>query len=173
MTSNIGSRDIKATGGIGFSQGTEKDKYQAMKGNIEDALKRVFNPEFLNRVDDAIIFHALERHHLYQIIDIAARELFTRMTSLGITIELTKGAKEFLSDKGFDPAFGARPLRRAVQKYVEDPLAEEILRGTFQNGSKVRVKLNRKKESLEFVDSSRDKGSDEIKEEGEEVVDSN
>jgi len=110
---------------------------------------------------------------LYQIIDIAARELFTRMTSLGITIELTKGAKEFLSDKGFDPAFGARPLRRAVQKYVEDPLAEEILRGTFQNGSKVRVKLNRKKESLEFVDSSRDKGSDEIKEEGEEVVDSN
>ncbi|MEK6650190.1 MAG: ATP-dependent Clp protease ATP-binding subunit [Bacteroidota bacterium] len=172
MTSNIGSRDIKVGGGIGFSQGSEKDKYQAMKGNIEDALKRVFNPEFLNRVDDAIIFHALERQHLHLIIDIAARELFGRMTSMGISIEMTKGAKEFLADKGFDPAFGARPLRRAVQKYVEDPIAEEILKGVFQNGSKVKVKLNRKKDVLEFVDLSKDKG-DEIKEEGEQVADSN
>jgi ATP-dependent Clp protease ATP-binding subunit ClpC len=135
-------------------------------------LKRVFNPEFLNRVDDAIIFHALERQHLHQIIDIAARELFGRMTSMGITIEMTKGAKEFLADKGFDPAFGARPLRRAVQKYVEDPVAEEILKGVFSNGSRVKVKLNRKKEGLEFSDSSKDKG-DEMKEEGEQIADSN
>ena len=172
MTSNIGSRDIKFGGGIGFSQGTDKDKYQSMKGNIEDALKRVFNPEFLNRVDDAIIFHALERQHLHQIIDIAARELFGRMTSMGITIDMTKGAKEFLADKGFDPAFGARPLRRAVQKYVEDPVAEDILKGVFQNGSKVKVRLNRKKDGLEFADSTKDKG-DEMKEEGEQIADSN
>jgi ATP-dependent Clp protease ATP-binding subunit ClpC len=172
MTSNIGSRDIKMTGGIGFSQGTEKDRYAAMKGSIEDALKRVFNPEFLNRVDDTIVFHSLERQHLHQIIDIAARELFGRMTSMGITIEMTKGAKEFLADKGFDPAFGARPLRRAVQKYVEDPVAEDILKGVFQNGSKVKVKLNRKKDGLDFVDSSKDKG-DEMKEEGEQIADSN
>ncbi len=172
MTSNIGSRDIKVGGGIGFSQGTEKDKYAAMKGSIEDALKRVFNPEFLNRVDDTIVFHSLERQHLHQIIDIAARELFGRMTSMGITIEMTKGAKEFLADKGFDPAFGARPLRRAVQKYVEDPIAEDILKGVFQNGSRVKVKLNRKKDGLDFVESSKDKG-DEMKEEGEQIADSN
>jgi len=92
---------------------------------------------------------------------------------MGINLEMTKGAKEFLADKGFDPAFGARPLRRAVQKYVEDPLAEEILKGTFQTGSKVRVKLNRKKDTLLFTEGNKDKGNDEAKEEGEEVMDSN
>jgi ATP-dependent Clp protease ATP-binding subunit ClpC len=173
MTSNIGSRDIRVTGGFGFGTQSGDDKYKAMKSNIEDALKRVFNPEFLNRVDDAIIFHNLEREHILQIIDIASQELLERMTSMGITVELTRSAKEFLADKGFDPAFGARPLRRAVQKYVEDPLAEEILKGTFTAGSKVKVKYNKKTEDLRFVDSSKDKGDDEIKELGEEVLDQN
>jgi len=172
MTSNIGSRDIKATGAIGFSPGSEKDRYQAMKGNIEDALKRVFNPEFLNRVDDAIIFHSLEREHIHKIIDIAAKDLFSRMTAMGINIEIAKAAKEFLADKGFDPAFGARPLRRAVQKYVEDPLAEEILKGTFQAGTRVRVRLNKKKDALSFSGSKKKAGDDAPAEEGEEVMDS-
>ena len=143
-----------------------------MKGNIEDALKRVFNPEFLNRVDDAIVFHSLEREHLHKIIDIAAKDLFVRMESMGISIEITKGAKEFLADKGFDPAFGARPLRRAVQKYVEDPLAEEILKGTFVAGTKVRVRLNKKKEALSFSGKKKKAGNDEPREQDEEVVDS-
>ncbi|MBI3787518.1 MAG: ATP-dependent Clp protease ATP-binding subunit [Ignavibacteriales bacterium] len=171
MTSNIGSRDIKTTGGFGFGTQSTSDKYSAMKGHIEDALKRVFNPEFLNRVDDTIVFHSLERENILQIIDIASQDLIKRMTSMGITIELTKGAKEFLADKGFDPAFGARPLRRAIQKYVEDPLAEEILKGSFVNGSKVKVKYSKKADELKFVDSTKDKGNDEVKEQDEEVAD--
>ncbi|HTY39081.1 MAG TPA: ATP-dependent Clp protease ATP-binding subunit [Bacteroidota bacterium] len=171
MTSNIGTRDIKATGSMGFGTKTEADKYSAMKGHIEDALKRVFNPEFLNRVDDTIVFHSLERQHILQIIDIASQDLVKRMAAMGIAIELTKPAKEFLSDKGFDPAFGARPLRRALQKYVEDPLAEEILKGSFQHGSTIKVKFSKKAEELRFVDSSKDKGGDEVKEQDEEVAD--
>ena len=173
MTSNIGSRDIRIGGGFGFGADSDKDKHETMKGSIEDALKRVFNPEFLNRVDDAIIFRRLEREHLFQIIDIAAKDLFSRMASMGISIEISKAGKEFLADKGFDPAFGARPLRRAVQKYVEDPLAEEILKGSFTQGSRVQVKFNKKTESLEFVDSSKSKGGDEMKEEDEQVADLN
>ena len=134
-------------------------------------MKRVFNPEFLNRVDETIVFHNLERDHILKIIDIAAKDLIDRMASMGITIDLTKAAKEFLADKGYDPAFGARPLRRAVQKYVEDSLAEEILKGTFAQGSKVKVKFSKKSEELKFVDSSKDKGGDELKEQDEEVAD--
>lgn len=173
MTSNIGSRDIKVTGGFGFGQDSHEDKYSTMKGRIEDALKRVFNPEFLNRVDDTIVFHNLEREHILQIIDIIAKDLFNRMNAMGILIELTKAAKEFLADKGFDPAFGARPLRRTIQKYVEDPLAEEILRGTFTNGTKVKVRFNKKAEELKFIDASKEKGGDEVKEQDEEVADVN
>ena len=170
MTSNIGSRDIKATGGFGFGTQTSGDKYSAMKGHIEDALKRVFSPEFLNRVDDTIVFHNLERENILSIIDISSKDLIKRMESMGITIEFAKSAKEFLADKGFDPAFGARPLRRALQKYVEDPLAEEILKGTFVNGSKVKVRFSKKTEELKFVDSNKDRG-DEVKEQDEEVAD--
>ncbi|MCI0707703.1 MAG: ATP-dependent Clp protease ATP-binding subunit [Ignavibacteriae bacterium] len=171
MTSNIGSRDIKVGGGLGFGLQTDKDKYQSMKSNIEDALKRIFNPEFLNRVDDTLVFHSLEREHILRIIDISLKELLGRMTSMGIGVELTKPAKEFLADKGFDPAFGARPLRRAVQKYVEDPLAEQILKGTFQTGAKVKVKYSKKAEDLKFVDSTKDTGGDEFKEIDEEIAD--
>jgi ATP-dependent Clp protease ATP-binding subunit ClpC len=171
MTSNIGTRDIKTTGGIGFGTQSEQDKYSAMKGRIEDALKRVFNPEFLNRIDDTIVFHSLERSHILSIIDIALRDLLKRMEGMGIVIELTDGAKEFLADKGFDPAFGARPLRRALQKYVEDPLAEEILKGSYAHGSKISVGFDQKSEELNFVGTKKDKGSDEVKEQDEHVAD--
>jgi ATP-dependent Clp protease ATP-binding subunit ClpC len=171
MTSNIGSRDIKVTGALGFGLQSSNDKYTQMKGAIEDALKRVFNPEFLNRVDDSIIFHNLEREHMFKIIDIAAKELVTRMGSMGISIELTPEAREFIADKGFDPAFGARPLRRTIQKYVEDKLAEEVLKGTFAHGSKVLVKLTESKEELEFVNASKNEGGNEVKEEDKRVAD--
>jgi ATP-dependent Clp protease ATP-binding subunit ClpC len=128
MTSNIGARDIKNLGkGIGFSQTEQDFNYQTMKSTVEDALKRVFNPEFLNRIDDVIVFHPLEKKHIHDIIELMAAELFGRALDVGISVELDESAKAFLVDKGYDPKFGARPLRRAIQKYVEDPMAEAIL----------------------------------------------
>ena len=140
MTSNIGARDIKNLGkGIGFSQGSVDFDYNTLKSTVEDALKRVFNPEFLNRIDDVIVFHPLEKKHIYEIIDIMASELFARAEGIGIRIELTKDAKDFLVEKGFDAKFGARPLRRAIQKYVEDPMAEAILASDLGSGDKITI----------------------------------
>jgi ATP-dependent Clp protease ATP-binding subunit ClpC len=153
MTSNVGTRDLKRGGGYGFGTGSAKDEYGNMKSTIEDALKRVFNPEFLNRIDDTIIFHPLERQHILQIIDIQMRDLIKRIEAMGITIQLAKQAKEFLAEKGFDPAFGARPLRRALQKYLEDPVAEELLKGKYAEKSSIRVKLNKKTGELKFTRS--------------------
>jgi ATP-dependent Clp protease ATP-binding subunit ClpC len=168
MTSNIGTRDIKVTGGIGFGIGdTSKDRYETMKATIEEAVKRVFNPEFLNRVDEIIIFKPLEKEHIIQIIDIAIRDLVKRLEGMGMTLELTRSAKEFIADRGYDPAFGARPLRRAVQKYLEDPLAEEILKGKFSSGSIIRAKVSKSKDSLVFYEVSRQKSEpEELTEEG-------
>ncbi len=158
MTSNIGARDIKiGTGGFGFGDATVHDMYKTMKNTIEEALKRVFNPEFLNRVDETIVFHSLEKSDILKAIDIATKDLFKRMNSMNITVELNKAAKEFVVEKGFDPNFGARPLRRALQKYIEDPIAEEILKGKFGEGSKIRVKFNKKTETLKFVDANKNR----------------
>ncbi len=150
MTSNIGTRDLKRTGGFGFGAPTPKDEYDTMKGVIEEALKRVFNPEFLNRIDDTIIFHPLDKGHIMDIIQIQMRDLMKRVSSMGITVELTKKAKEFLADKGFDPSFGARPLRRALQKYLEDPIAEELLKGRYPEGTTIKVKVNKRTGELRF-----------------------
>ncbi|HTK80815.1 MAG TPA: ATP-dependent Clp protease ATP-binding subunit [Bacteroidota bacterium] len=161
MTSNIGARDIKASGSFGFgSSDAPKDFYKTMKVTIEDAVKRVFNPEFLNRIDDTIVFHSLERVHIDKIIDIQMRELVKRMASMEISISLNKQAREFLVDKGYDPAFGARPLKRALQKYIEDPIAEEILKNKFGQGSQIKVKFNPKTESLKFTESRKRKKGD-------------
>jgi len=157
MTSNIGSRDIKTGGGFGFGADSPKDTYTAMKNTIEEALKRVFNPEFLNRVDEAIVFHSLTKEHINQIVEIQMRELVKRMSTMKITIHLTKHAREFLVEKGFDPAFGARPLKRALQKHLEDPIAEEILRNKFSDESIINVKYNKKTDSLRFSEGSRAK----------------
>ncbi len=121
---------------------------------IDEAVKRVFNPEFLNRIDDTIVFHQLNKEDITKIIDIQVKELFKRMSSMNISIELSKQAKEFLAEKGYDQLYGARPLRRALQKYVEDPVAEEILKGTFSEGSFIKVKLNKKKDELLFTSGS-------------------
>ncbi len=152
MTSNIGARDIKNLGkGIGFSQGDVDFDYNTLKSTVEDALKRVFNPEFLNRIDDVIVFHPLEKKHIFEIIDIMASELFVRAESIGINIVLTKEAKEFLVDKGFDAKFGARPLRRAIQKYVEDPMAEAILASDLGSGDSMTIGLHEGELSFETV----------------------
>ena len=147
MTSNIGARDIKNLGkGIGFSQSDVTMNYSTMKSTVEDALKRVFNPEFLNRIDDVIVFHPLEKSHIFEIIDIMVAELLKRANDLGIDVSLTESAKEFLAEKGYDPQFGARPLRRAIQKYIEDPMAESILGSDLSEGDMITMTYDDKKE---------------------------
>jgi len=152
MTSNIGARDIKNLGkGIGFASGDESVfDYAKMKSTIQDALKKVFNPEFLNRIDDVITFRPLEKADIFQIIDIICEELFGRISDLGYDTEITKGAKEFITDKGFDPKYGARPLKRAIQKYVEDPLAEALLEEKRELGSTIKIKMNKSRDGLDF-----------------------
>jgi ATP-dependent Clp protease ATP-binding subunit ClpC len=155
MTSNIGAREIRKTGTLGFGEPSVKDGYQTMKKTLEDSMKRIFNPEFLNRIDDTIVFHNLDKEHILKIIDISVRKLFERVGTLGLKIEMTKAAKDFLADKGFDKDFGARPLRRAIQRHVEDPLSEEILKGNISQGSTVLIKLNKKLGELVFYDTSK------------------
>jgi len=151
MTSNIGARDIKNMGqGIGFAPSDTTFDYAKMKSVIQDALRRVFNPEFLNRVDDVIVFKPLVREDIFKIIDNMADDLFKRIKDLGYDIDMTKGAKEFLAEKGFDQKYGARPLRRAIQKYVEDPLAEELLGNERAEGSTIKVKMNGARDGLTF-----------------------
>ncbi|MFN3283893.1 MAG: AAA family ATPase, partial [Pseudothermotoga sp.] len=133
MTSNIGGTLInksKKTMGFVSSEDAQKD-YQEMKNLVLEEVKKTFRPEFLNRVDEIIVFHSLTREHIEKIIDILVSDVQERLVSKGITLKLTKEAKQFLIEKGYDPIFGARPLKRAIQQYLEDPLAEEILRGKF------------------------------------------
>ncbi|HFE65130.1 MAG TPA: ATP-dependent Clp protease ATP-binding subunit [Caldithrix sp.] len=117
-----------------------------MKEKISQELKRIFNPEFLNRLDDTIFFRKLSKKEVTKIIDLLVGEMMERLLERNITLELSEGAKEFLAEKGYDPILGARPLKRALQKYVEDPLADEILNGRFEDGSTVKIKMKNKKE---------------------------
>ncbi len=136
MTSNIGVRDLKDFGaGIGFTTSAKAAQQDdVVKTTIQAALKKAFTPEFLNRLDDVIVFNSLSREHIHKIIDLSLDKLFRRMLALGYQVQLTDKAKDFLSDKGFDPQYGARPLNRAIQRYLEDPLAEELLRGNVVEG---------------------------------------
>ncbi len=136
MTSNIGARDLKDFGaGIGFStKARENAMDDLMKSTIQSALKKTFSPEFLNRLDDIIVFNSLDKAHIHQIIDITLKSLFRRITDMGYHVELSDKAKDFLSEKGYDPQYGARPLNRAIQKYLEDQVAEEILKGEINEG---------------------------------------
>ncbi|MEY3644253.1 MAG: hypothetical protein RLZZ207_948 [Bacteroidota bacterium] len=136
MTSNIGVRDLKDFGaGIGFANRAKADNMdEIMKSTIQSALKKAFSPEFLNRLDDVVVFNSLSKEHIFQIIDISLGKLFHRITDLGYKIELTEKAKDFLANKGYDQQYGARPLNRAIQKYLEDAIAEEILKGDLSEG---------------------------------------
>ncbi|MFT6337738.1 MAG: ATP-dependent Clp protease ATP-binding subunit ClpC [Halioglobus sp.] len=152
MTSNIGVRDLKDFGaGIGFATQSKKDNIdEIMKSTIQSALKKTFSPEFLNRLDDVIIFNSLERKHIHKIIDISLGHLFARITEIGYKVELTDAAKDFMSEKGYDPQFGARPLNRAIQKYLEDPVAEEILQGDIKEGDTLLADYDGKSEVLKI-----------------------
>ena len=154
MTTNIGARDIKNIGSFGFGSEKAEDKYASLKNTLEDAMKRLFNPEFLNRVDETIVFRSLEKEDILKIIDIELRDLFKNIKDNKMHFALDDTAKNFLVEKGFDQKYGARPLRRAIQKYVEDPIAEEILRGSFKDGSKINAKHFPPSEDLVFIDEN-------------------
>ncbi|SFI81295.1 ATP-dependent Clp protease ATP-binding subunit [Myroides guanonis] len=150
MTSNIGSRQLKDFGqGVGFGTQTKKDQSnEYSKSVIENALKKAFAPEFLNRIDDIVVFNALEKDDIHKIIDIELEKLYKRLEELEYHLILKDEAKDFIADKGFDKQYGARPLKRAIQKYIEDPLAEEIVNAKIQAGDEIEMSLSDDKESL-------------------------
>ncbi len=149
MTSNLGGRQIVSGGQkLGFKQVDGAQAFSNIKTTVQDELKRTFNPEFLNRIDDVIVFHALVRDDMKQIVNILLGQFGARLKLQDITLELTTEAQELLIDKGFDPALGARPLKRAIQRLLEDPFAEFILRGQIPPGS--NVKVSRKDDALDF-----------------------
>ena len=150
MTSNIGARKLKDFGnGVGFGTSAKiNQEGNNSKSVIINALKKAFAPEFLNRIDDVIIFNNLQLNHINKIIDIELEKLFTRTEELGYKIKLTKKAKDFIAEKGFDKQYGARPLKRAIQKYLEDELAEEIIKSKIQTGDNIKVDLNKDKSKL-------------------------
>lgn len=150
MTSNIGARKLKDFGtGIGFGTSSQKEQEDAnAKSIIENALKKSFAPEFLNRIDDVIVFNPLEREDINKIIDIELNKLLLRIKDLGYILVLSDTAKDYIADKGFDKQYGARPLKRAIQKYIEDALAEEIITSHLQDGDKILIDLNKEKDEL-------------------------
>jgi ATP-dependent Clp protease ATP-binding subunit ClpC len=153
MTSNIGARQLADFGtGVGFGTKTQVDQVvENSKVVIQNALRKAFSPEFLNRVDDMIIFHSLKREDIHKIIDLELEKLFGRIISLGYTIEMSDKAKDFICDKGYDEKFGARPLKRAIQKYIEDPLAEEIVKANLSEGDKIILDIEEGKEELKVT----------------------
>jgi ATP-dependent Clp protease ATP-binding subunit ClpC len=166
MTSNIGARQLKDFGqGVGFSTTAKTNQVDShSRGVIENALKRAFAPEFLNRVDDVVVFNTLGKDEIFKIIDIELKSLFGRVHTLGYEIKLTDVAKDFIAEKGFDINFGARPLKRAIQKYLEDPIAEEILKGEVNEGDVLEIDYN--KESDQIVVENRNSGKKQKEEEG-------
>jgi len=156
MTSNIGTRDIKLDKVFGFGDSTGKTDYDKIKGMIEESVKRVFSPEFLNRIDEMVVFKQLEKTDIVKIVDIGITRLLSRIQLQGVKIDVTKSALEFLAEKGYDQNYGARPLRRAIQKYLEDPLSEEILKGNLKDGGRIKVKFKKGNEVLTFSEEKSD-----------------
>ena len=152
MTSNIGARELKDFGqGIGFNTlAKQTNSVDNNNGVIEKALKRAFSPEFLNRIDDVIIFNSLNKEDINKIIDIEMNNLLKRIETLGYTVKISEAAKDFIAEKGFDAKFGARPLKRAIQKYFEDPLSEEIINAQIKEGDMIQVSLSKEKTTLEM-----------------------
>jgi ATP-dependent Clp protease ATP-binding subunit ClpC len=165
MTSNIGARQLKEFGtGVGFGTSARKEGAEdASKGVIENALKKAFAPEFLNRIDDVIMFNSLSKENIHKIIDIELASLFGRIQKLGFTIKITDAAKDFIVEKGYDENYGARPLKRAIQKYLEDPMAEEMIKNNLTEGDEIEVDYDKEKEEI-IVNTIKPKGKKSKKE---------
>jgi ATP-dependent Clp protease ATP-binding subunit ClpC len=146
MTSNLGTADLRKAN-VGFGKSDEAVSYERMKEKVNDALKQHFRPEFLNRIDETIVFHELSKDEVIQIVDLMIKRTAVQLESQGIGLELTQDAKYFLGDRGYDPTLGARPLRRAIQRMVEDPLSERLLHTSFRAGEIVVVDVEDDPES--------------------------
>ncbi|MEN8262415.1 MAG: ATP-dependent Clp protease ATP-binding subunit [Nitrospirota bacterium] len=160
MTSNVGTKFIENATPLGFQQSTTKNKYRTIKDSVLDELKKTFNPEFLNRIDDIVVFHQLEKDHLVDIVNLLVDELNRQLIDQDLAIEVSEDFIEWLIDKNYQPSYGARPMRRAIQRHLEDPLSEEILKGKFKDVKKVKVVLENdhptfiESEVEEFVSST-------------------
>ncbi|HET7552485.1 MAG TPA: ATP-dependent Clp protease ATP-binding subunit [Gemmatimonadaceae bacterium] len=150
MTSNVGARDITKGKGLGFAAPDDGETFERIQEKVKDEIQKVFNPEFLNRLDDVIVFHPLTKEHISQIVGILLKDVQRRLQEEEITLKLTPAATDFLSTHGFDEHFGARPLKRAIQKYIEDPLSEKILVGDFSKGDELDVDVAPDGAKLEF-----------------------
>lgn len=152
MTSNIGTRYVARNGGIlGFEAATQPNAEDKFVDDISESLKRTFRPEFLNRIDEVVIFHTLTRANVMQIVDLQMHEIEGRLGEQGIHLHLADAAKGWLADKGYDPAFGARPLRRTLQRYVESPLSQQLLNGAFTAGDTIDIDLDLATDKLTFA----------------------
>ncbi|WP_367390200.1 ATP-dependent Clp protease ATP-binding subunit [Lewinella sp. LCG006] len=162
MTSNIGVRQLKDFGqGVGFKTSAREEAAEThSKSVIQNALKRTFSPEFLNRIDDVVIFNSLDQDEIFQIINITLKDLFDRLAGMEYTLQLSEAAKKFVAEKGFDPQFGARPLQRAIQKYIEDPLAEFILTNNPAAGAVLEAVMNEKEDGLDITLTTEEVNSD-------------
>ncbi len=150
MTSNVGARDITKGKGLGFTTGDSVQSFERMQEKVKEELKVVFNPEFLNRLDDVIVFHPLSREHISQIVSILLKDVRKRLAEDELTIKLTDAATELLVKNGYDEAYGARPLKRSIQKFIEDPLSEKILLGEFTKGDEIEVDAAADGSKLDF-----------------------
>jgi ATP-dependent Clp protease ATP-binding subunit ClpC len=149
MTSNLGTQDLRKAN-VGFGKADEAVSYTRMKEKVSDALKQHFRPEFLNRIDDVIVFHELSIEEVTRVVDLMVKRTVDQLTSQGLGLELTTPAKEWLARRGYDPTLGARPLRRALQRHVEDPLSERILYKEFHAGQIVVVDLDADADEIVF-----------------------
>jgi ATP-dependent Clp protease ATP-binding subunit ClpC len=150
MTSNVGARDMVKGKTLGFAQPDTRASFERISEKVKEEINKVFNPEFLNRLDDVIVFHPLSREHIAQIVVVLLRDVQSRLGEEELTLRLTPAASDFLVDRGYDEHYGARPLKRAIQKYVEDPLSEKILVGEFAKGDEIEVDVAPDKERLAF-----------------------
>jgi ATP-dependent Clp protease ATP-binding subunit ClpC len=148
MTSNIGTADIKRSDGIGFTKVDPAVSYEKMKDRLMEEVKKLFNPEFLNRIDEIVVFRQLTRDDMKKIVDILVTELEERLDDKKMVLEIDESGKELLVEEGFDPQFGARPIKRTIRRLIEDPLSEEILKGNIKEGK--HIKLVRSGDKLEF-----------------------
>jgi ATP-dependent Clp protease ATP-binding subunit ClpC len=151
MTSNLGTEYVRKGGTLGFLQQKATDEERESHDKIEKALKGAFRPEFLNRIDEIIMFSPLSIEEMERIVNLQMKEVQDRLSEHGITVELTAAARSWLAKEGYNPAFGARPLRRAIQKYVESPLSVELLSGKFKDGALVQVDVDEQKKTLIFT----------------------
>jgi ATP-dependent Clp protease ATP-binding subunit ClpC len=162
MTSNLGAKDIKKGVGLGFGKDDLDSEFERMEKMVREEVKKAFNPEFLNRLDDLVVFRALEKRDMGRIVDILVQELESRLGPRDIKVQISESVRDLIVEKGFDPQLGARPLRRAIQKLIEDPLAEEILRGKITDNSSLKV--GRKGDQLTFTSGPTKTGKKDEKE---------